>query len=249
MERKDISWKAEELIARVENINKWITDNPNTDPNMYEMTECLMDFGNVCALYKELIFNEERAQGNRISEYDIIKMENLPRLKEQICNMMKLRGLISLNRNEEVNSEFSLKDANHGFQIIDSEYFNQNKDAANFLNDIYYRAITGGFTGEDVLGKENFEEKKYIFSKIAAINLYVWQESKKDLNFSYENVIEYQQVRDGFERLKGMFEEYGVYQYEGGDSIDKMFEEVKQYSKPHIEEEEKVVATTYNIPM
>lgn len=247
MDRKDIEWKAEELIARVAGINQWISENPKTDPNMYEMTECLMEFGNICALYKKLIFDEELAKGNKISEYDIIKMGSLPRLETQIRKMMKLRGLIPLNRNEEVNSEFSLKDANHGFEIIDSEYFSQNKDAADFLKDIHYLAITGGFTGEDTLGKENFEEKKYIFSKIAAIHLYVWQESKKDLNFSYENVGEYRQVRDGFDGIKKMFEEYGVYHYEGGDSIDKMFEEVKQYSKPQMMEE--LDNNTYNFSM
>ena len=247
MDREDIEWEAEELIARVAGINQWISENPKTDPNMYEMTECLMEFGNICALYKKSVFDEELAKGNKVSEYDIIKMGNLPRLEAQIRQMMKLRGLVPLNKNEEVNSEFALKDANHGFQIVDSEYFSQNKAAADFLKDVHYLAITGGYTGEDVLGKENFKEKKKVFAKIAAINLYVWQESKKDLNFSYDNVGEYKQVKKAFDRLKGTLEEYGVYYYEGGDSIDKMFEEVKQYSKPQMMEE--VDNNTHNFSM
>ena len=125
------------------------------------------------------------------------------------------------------------------FQYILS-FFEQNKDAQNFLNDIYYQAITGSYVGEGTLGKEGFKEKEKVFTKIAAINLYVWQESKKDLNFSYDNAMEYSQVKGAFERLQKSFEEVGVYYYEGGESINNMFNSIKEYSKDDLIEEENI---------
>ena len=66
MDREELEWMAEELTTRIQGINNWIMENPNTDPNMYEMTECLMEFGNICSLFRDSL-------GNTVSNYDVIK--------------------------------------------------------------------------------------------------------------------------------------------------------------------------------
>lgn len=233
MDREELEWMAEELTTRIQGINNWIMENPNTDPNMYEMTECLMEFGNICSLFRDSL-------GNTVSNYDVIKEANLPKLSTEVRKMLKLRGVKNLDKNEELTADFSVKEGNLGFEKVDSEFFEQNKDAQNFLNDIYYQAITGVYVGEGTLGKEGFKEKEKVFTKIAAINLYVWQESKKDLNFSYDNAMEYSQVKGAFERLQKSFEEVGVYYYEGGESINNMFNSIKEYSKDDLLEEENI---------
>ena len=241
MDRESLERMALGLGIRVDNINRWIESNPNTDPNLYEMTECLMDFGNITALFKKVIIAEESAKGNTVSNYDIIKDETLMRLSEKARRMMKLRGLLPLDKEEKAEG-FPLVDAEHGFSRVESPFFDQNKDAAHFLDDIYYLSLIGSYPGADILGEEGFEDKKRVFARVAGVSLYVWQESQKDPNFSYGNKAEFEEMETGIKRLKQLFDEVGVYYYEGGSSLDDMFEGIKKHSKFDTKEEERAVS-------
>ena len=230
MDREDLEWGIVNLTNRVRDINKWIMDNPQTDPNLYEMTECLMDFGNLTAMCKKFALEDAKANGdiNGVDPYDIIKIPALSALSVEIRKMMKLRGVMPLDKGEKYDG-FRTVDSDFGFKIIHSPFFQQNKDAANFLNDIYYMSISGSFVGEDVLGNEGFKKKKATFSKIAGVSLYLWQQSKNNVNFIYNNRSEFEFMSRGLQDVEQLYSEAGLQYYEGGTTIKNMLDSIKKY--------------------
>lgn len=241
MNKEYLEEMAFRLGNRIDNINRWIEANPETDPNLYEMTECLMEFGNITSLYRNAMRAAESENGNTINNYDVIKEETLQSLSEKVRRMMKLRGLVPLDKDEKAEG-FKLVDAEHGFSRVESPFFDQNGDVTKFLNDIYYLSITGSYQGADVLGNEEFEEKKRVFARIAGVYLYTWQESQKDLNFTYGNEAEYAEMSNGFAHIKEVLDEVGVYYFEGGNSLDNMFEAIKGYCNFDVKEEESAIS-------
>lgn len=227
MHLEDLKWEIEELTTKMCNINDWIQDNLNTDPNLYEMTECLMEYGNIVSQCKQILFNEAKAKGEEFSEYDVIKLANLYALEREARRMLKLRGLISLDDKDNLDEDIDIREESNGTKYIRSPFFENNESAAHFIKDIHYLAVSGGYVGEDTIGKEGFKKKKEVFTKILGVRLYIWQESQKDLEFLFSNEIEYKIITKGMEELRDILDPY---YYEGGEDIDKMIDEIKENS-------------------
>ena len=206
-------------------------DNPQTDPNLYEMTECLMEFGNLSAWCKKIVLDEAKARGeaNGVNPYDIIKVQALNDLSAEIRKMLKLRGVLPLDKGESFEG-FATVDTDFGFKIVDSPFFKQNKDATHLLEDTYYMAISGSYVGESVLGKEGFKKKKQTFSRIAGVSLYLWQQSQKNVDFHYDNRFEFESMKRGLQDVNQLYEEAGLSYYEGGEVIGNMFKNIEGYT-------------------
>lgn len=204
MNMEDLNYELEILLARLKNINAWITENPKTDPNLYEMTDCLMQYAHLSSLYMTLLFQgdpiyiEEDGKKRRANGYDILKITDLGKLDVEIRRMLSLRGVMTLDKDEKLPDGFSIvSDSFAGYPIVESKFFEENENAKDLLMNLRYFAITGGY-GYGV-SEEDFSSKKDLVCKIAGVYNFIWQMKRDNPDFCFDNGYEMHFIDDTME--------------------------------------------------
>lgn len=237
MNIEELNNESSMLLARLRNINEWINQNPNTDPNLYEMTDCLMQYAHLSSLYMTLLFQgdpiyiEDQGQERRANGYDILKLTPLGDVDVEIRRMMKLRGVIPFDKDEALPDGFhTVSDSFAGYPIVESNFFEENENARDLLQNLRYFAITGGY-GYGV-GEEDFSMKKDLLCKIAGVYNFIWQMKRDNPDFEFDNVGEMNFINDGLAYFDGMT----PFVCEGEDIVSSMVSSIRDHYKYRSEE-------------
>ena len=183
---EEIKRKAQNLKNRVAGINNWIQGNPQvTDPNMYEYTQVLVEFGEILAqadeYYKKNGYPENiDVQGGH---YEIsYKVAEFNEVNEEIKKLVNLRNLNNIQGNPD-NS------------------FTSMPEVRDFLTELEYRAYTADYKiPEDI---EIAKIKKEILCKCMGIAFYIWNTKRSEPEYIYDNINE-------FEMLQEMYNTYSA---------------------------------------
>ena len=220
-ELEEINRQAEALTNRFRGINSWIEANINTDPNFYEMTDCMVEYGKLAKLYdnyyKENGYPKIDTGTEKIdaSHYELVLVT--PKLKEvqqELSKMWKLRG---------------------------NSLFFKDEVAKKFISELSMRTqIAEYIIPED---KEIDKLKKEILCKTAGIYFYIWQVKQTNPDYQYDNVEEWNHLLQAYEIYKDTVgTEIGIETegYEGpqfGRELEKMHEVINNnYKYSNVEE-------------
>ena len=80
MEKRELDAMADRLSERIKGINNWIRNNPNTDPNFYEIMDCEVELGRLLSYmdqyYSENGYPEKNDdRGTLYTHYEIFKFD------------------------------------------------------------------------------------------------------------------------------------------------------------------------------
>ena len=234
MERKELERRANQLYREVEGINRWVMENPDTDPNLYQMVDCLMEYWYIRSFYLYYLF--EKPTKKHPDSPVLIPFFDY--LNNEMCKMLKLRGIIPLDK-EDNYKEIPVEELEDGSRIVKSEFFEQNPEIVQFLIDLRYLAIIGAYPGSK-LTEANFDMKKHVYAKIAGVTLYIWQKVKENPEFTYSNKYEYMLLEQGWDYLMELFKRKSIaYEFECREVIEHMLDYIKKHADFDVKELEK----------
>ena len=234
MERNELERRANRLYREVEEINRWVMENPDTDPNLYQMVDCLMEYWYIRSFYLCYLF-EKPTKKHPDSPVQIPFFDYL---SYEMCKMLKLRGIIPLDK-EDNYKEFPVEELEDGSRIVKSEFFEQNPEIVQFLIDLQYLASIGAYPGSK-LTRANFDTKKHVYAKIAGVTLYIWQKVKENPEFTYSNKCEYMLLEQGWDYLiKKKKKKSIAYEFECREVIEHMLDFIKKHADFDVKELEK----------
>lgn len=234
MERNELERRANRLYREVEEINRWVMENPDTDPNLYQMVDCLMEYWYIRSFYLYYLFMKPTKK----HPDSPVLIPFFDYLNNEMCKMLKLRGIIPLDKEDNYKG-FSVEELEDGSRIVKSEFFEQNPEMIQFLIDIRYLAIIGAYPGSK-LTDADFDMKKNVYAKIAGVTLYIWQEVKENPEFTYSNEDEYMLLEQGWDSLMKLFKKKSIaYEFECREVIEHMLDYIKKYANFDIKKIEK----------
>lgn len=183
---EEIKSKSQNLKNRVVGINNWVQEHPKvTEPNMYEYTQVLVDFGEILAkadeYYKIHGYPENvDAQGGH---YEIShKVVEFNEVNEEIKKLAKLRNLNNIQGNPDT-------------------IFTSVPEVRDFLTELEYRIYTADYKIPNDPEIERI--KKEILCKCMGIAFYIWNTQRKEPEYIYDNKKE-------FEMLQEMYNTYSA---------------------------------------
>ncbi len=170
---------ADTLATRMEGINSWIKDNPDTDPNFYEIMDCYVDVGQMLSHmgeYYEENGYPKKTEENSYTHYEIFRFdEHAKKAFDQLEEMLTLRnsGIDQVLRDVPEISDIWKKIS---YSVVSAEY----EVPQGFLADI----------------------KKQILCKSVSIPLYIWQEKRQNPDFRYTNIDELNDLKEKYDFYK-----------------------------------------------
>lgn len=234
MERNELERRVNQLYREVEGINRWVMENPDTDPNLYQMVDCLMEYWYIRSFYLYYLFEKPTKK----HPDSLVQIPFFDYLNDEMCKMLKLRGIIPLDKNDNYKG-FSVEELEDGSRIVKSEFFEQNPEMIQFLIDIRYLAIIGAYPGSK-LTEANFDTKKHVYAKIAGVTLYIWQKVKENPEFTYSNKYEYMLLEQGWDYLMELFKKKSIaYEFECREVIEHMLDYIKKHADFDVKELER----------
>ena len=140
LKKEEINILADSLKSRMEGINGWISQNPNTDPNFYEITDCLTSASEIISYmrqYYDTVGYPQRPEGT--SEADSIKNhvhyeitafdEHAKACWDELNKMLRSRGIIG-DKSATADGKPSFYD---------------NEEPHEFLTELIYRGWSGDY--------------------------------------------------------------------------------------------------------
>ena len=231
MEKNELGRRVDTLLYTVESINDWVLNNPDTDPNLYEMVDCLMEYWYIRSFYLCQLLRDPT---NHFYDYPII-LPNFEYLDYEIQRMLKLRGVIPLEIDDNY-KEFRIEELGDGVRIIKSEFFEHNTEVIKFINELRYLAIIGAYP-DSWLTEANFNKKKNFYAKIVGVTLYIWQEIRDNPEFIYSNIDEYKLMKDDWDYLMKLYNKKSIsYEFECMEIIEHMLDYIKKHSDFDVKE-------------
>ena len=191
---KELILKVSDLKIRIERINHWIQENPQiTDPNMYEYTQVLVEYGELLAAANEYYVANGYPENidSQAGHYEIFnKVPELNAVNEELKRLVSLRKL-------------------NNMQGDPSNSFTSMPEVRDFLTELEYRTYTGEYKipADFAIAKL----KKVILCKCMGIAFYIWNTKRNEPEYIYDNKAE-------FEMLQEMYNTYAV---EEGNQIVK----------------------------
>lgn len=168
MNVKEVEERIDNLGNRVQGINTWIKENPQiTDPNVYEIMDCNIQFAEYTSKLNQYY--------NQATDKDqVTKTLESARPIVEYCNNQL--GEMELLRNVENHPFFQSQAANH----------------------LYTSLIKAQATGNyEVPEKsEDVQLKRELLCKSMSVPFYIWQVQRNEPDYQYDNVGEYQQMKD-----------------------------------------------------
>lgn len=171
----ELKRNAVELAMRYKGINDWIKANSDTDPNFYEMTDCLVEYGRLTAQWDK--FFEENG-------YPVMKFEDGKEGKATHYHIPDIVPEVKAARNQLNEMWYARRD--HAFF--------KDETARDFWTELMYRAHIAEYREPE--NRAVAVSKKNALCKAAGVYLYIWQEKQKNPNFQYDNMSEWEQLKD-----------------------------------------------------
>ena len=113
MNLEELEEKSIDLANHFKEINNWIENNKDTDPNFYEMIDTLVEYGSLTAEYNNYYKENgyptiHDSNGERKAEsYDMPTLStNLKKVQDEVYKMFRLRSKNSFFK-DEVAKEFT----------------------------------------------------------------------------------------------------------------------------------------------
>ena len=209
MKKEEINAMADSLSERIEGINTWIKNNPNTDPNFYEIMDCKVEIGKVFSnmdRYYNVMGYPERQEHKGRMPYSYTHYE-IPLFDQHAKKVDdKYNEMINL-RNPEMGKVF---------------------DDIPEIFDLFQEVGMRTFIAEYDDPKGNMSKiKKEILCKSVSIPFYIWQERRTNPDFQYDNTAE-------FDALKEM---YALYSAQVGIQITNDHADGTVYQGPQFGEQ------------
>lgn len=166
MRIEEIEIKTEKLARRVKEINKWIKNNPNTDPNVYEIMDCNIQLAQYISKYRtyHTTIKPIKEISELVDEYPILRgCINEIKAMENLRNIEAHPFLIQ----EEPKALFSaIKESQKAMDYNEPE-----DDTMKII-------------------------KKELLCKSMSVPFYIWQVHRTEPDYQYDNVIEFTQMND-----------------------------------------------------
>lgn len=178
MSIEEMNTNAYDLSERYKNINNFIKNNPNTDPNFCEMVDCIVDFGVLLSNYNFYYENNgypELEEGKAATHYDISKF--VPEVKNAQDN---LNEMLRLREKSDFFLDFTAK---------------------KFMIELVYRCEVGEYNVP--YDPDLASIKKEVLCKTAGIYFYIWQVKRNELDYQYDNQVEFTNLIEEYEVYKG----------------------------------------------
>lgn len=218
MNLEELNNKADSLTARLKGINNWIEENEKTDPNFYEMVDCMVEYGTLASQY-DLYFQH-------VGYPTIIKDE-----EETEATHYDLTTIASKLR------EAQMEEAKMWSLRNSSPFFNDDV-VRDFVTELSMRSQIAEYNIPK--DKEIEALKKQILAKTAGIYFYIWQTKQNEPEYQYDNVEEWKGLQDAYNIYKDavgvefMYRGVNYEEYEGpqfGMQLEKMFKEIEKNYK------------------
>ena len=226
MNLEELEEKSIDLANHFKEINNWIENNKDTDPNFYEMIDTLVEYGSLTAEYNNYYKENgyptiHDSNGERKAEsYDMPTLStNLKKVQDEVYKMFRLRSKNSFFKDEV---------------------------AKEFTSDLTVESTIGNYIIPE--NKEIAEKKKQILRKVAGVYFYIWQVKQTNPNYQYDNVAEWEELQRNYTEYKEAVGNEIEKSYEGkilysgpqfGEDIERMFDVIeKNYKFSETKEED-----------
>lgn len=219
---EELDERAFQLTNRFRGINGWIENNKDTDPNFFEMIECLTEYASLASEYYDCC----EKSGYITDTYG----------DDELGASKRYELLSEFNRLNEVRDEvykmFTLRN--------DSTFF-EDREAKEFSDNLMIQATIGSYNNPE--NDRIAEIKKFVLQKVAGVYFYIWQVKQSNPDYQYDNVSEWKKLQEAYREYKeavGKEETKGDYsgpQY--GKEIENMFTVIeKNYKFSETKEEQ-----------
>lgn len=195
-------------------INSWIENNPDTDPNFYEMVDCIVEYGKISRLY-DGYFDEV----------------GYPYLKERDCLATHYDIPLIVPKMHSLHSELDKM-----ISLRKKSPFFKDDIARDFFDYLYYKAVIAEYNNPSDVQISRI--KKDVLCKTAGIYFYIWQVQQKEPDYKYDNDLEWRELTDKYAIYKdkvGIEESFSSNEvsYEGpqfGFVLEKMMNSIQNNS-------------------
>lgn len=179
-ELEEINKQAEALTNRFKGINSWIEANKETDPNFYEMIDCMVEYGKLAKQYDKYYQKagyptfDDGSGEKEATHYHLALVS--PKLKEAQSELAKM------------------------WNLRENSPFFADETVREFTSELSMRTHIAEYTVPE--DKEIERLKKEILCKTAGIYFYIWQVKQTNPNYQYDNVEEWNNLLQAYEIYK-----------------------------------------------
>lgn len=180
MKLEELAEKAIDLANCFKKINNWIENNKDTDPNFYEMVDCMVEYGKLTKQYDKYYQKagyptfDNGSEEVEATHYHLALVS--PKLKEAQSELAKMWSL---------------------------------RENSPFFSDETVREFTSELSMRTHIAEYNVPEdkkierlKKEILCKTAGIYLYIWQVKQTNPDYQYDNEEEWNNLLQAYEIYK-----------------------------------------------
>ena len=184
---QELENEAEILTRKFDAINGWIENNRDSDPNLYEMMECICNFGDLCGIYNSYY---EDYDAYPIVEKDAESLVNYAKITDNTgTNKFKATHYAVPYLNPNLKSAKESLDKMINYRR-DHELFND-QVAENLFFNTYKAAVSAEFLPE----KEDSKKlRTNILAKCGGIYNFIHQEQLKNPKYQYDNKTEFEKL-------------------------------------------------------
>lgn len=162
----------------VSGIIDWIKSNPNTDPNIYEIMDCNIEYAEILAALKA--YYEQTGYPIIIDKGEQRKatIQDLPKLHSVLGNCFFALAELDDLRDIEHHPFCNEKEAHSMYCAIKTSQLELN----------YILATDPGLR----------KIKKEILCKSMSVAFYIWQTKRTEPNYQYDNMTEFEEMKEAY---------------------------------------------------
>ena len=219
---EELDERAFQLINHFKDVNGWIECNMGTDPNFFEMIECLTEYASLASEYYDCCeksgyitdtYGDDELGASKRNEL-LSEFDSLNEVRDEVYKMFTLRN--------------------------DSAFF-EDREAKEFSDNLMIQATIGSYNNPE--DDRIAEIKKFVLKKVAGVYFYIWQVKQSNPNYQYDNVSEWKELQETYREYKeavGKEETKGDYSGpQFGKEIENMFAVIeKNYKFSETKEEQ-----------
>ena len=189
MEQQPIDLQAEQLALRIEGINNWIKENPDTEANFYEIMDIYVECSKLttrAVKYYNIVgypfYHEEERQA---THYDITRIN--PKISscwDGLSEMLRLRKI----------------DASSRIMNRSTPNFANEPEIVNMFTELSYRGSSGEFYVPENPVLEQLQ--KAVMCKSVSIPFYIWQVQQNQPDYKYDNGEEFDKLKELYDIYK-----------------------------------------------
>lgn len=227
---------ADTLTARIEGINEWIKNNPDTDPNFYEIMDCYVDYASLVSTANDYYTkagypmikkrryydaNAEKAEAEA-TQHDIVEFDPNIMAYDEVEVKATHYDIINFDPNIRA-CDMAMKEMlrlRRVWWTDEKGGFASEQDVHDFLMEFHYRAAIGEYHVPE--NPMLAQMKKEILCKSMSIPFYIWQEQRTNPDYRYDNEGEFTTLKKN----------YGIYQTAVGIQFSTIDLDGNRYDGP-----------------